>query len=714
MSAAVLAETPIKFGGIHMSKESRSGASGKDDLPADVQGALTSMDWESRLAEARRKRAELLKDAPQDPTDEIFSGKKGPKPIFSDDVVPDQDDAFWTDGASEDGEPSAAAPSAGGGFVHKTGHNKSDKIASSADDLKRTPPKPRQAAKKGVAATPKPAAKAKPETTAKPAAKLDATAKTPPSKSPKPRRSEPRNAETAVIGAALKGKTSKPETKPEAVVAPEIAAADLSELREPSKSRRAAFVVPVVAALSFGVGIGVMAGAGWFNKPATPQIASASQPQDAATDQTIAAATVPAITPDNSGSGETSPEALAFETAALALPETGSAPSVAAPVEAGPTLSAPILPSAIEEKISEPLTPQSPDTIIDPDNITDLATGPAVSPAPLPRPVPVEVASAAPDALTTPLADPAVSNIALAASQRPAKRPVLSVMDLPSTAPAQTLVVQRSAPKALPVPSEIRAALRAPTPGPETSKVSMQSIRTVTPMTAPSNLRTFAPARLALPATPAPLKAIAMTKTAPILSSAPLSNTPELTAKIIAPFAAPSDAPLGLAAISPESLPALENTTFEKPQTLAATLGYGPGSEAPLTVYLNAPNGVPDPEFASFETQLTQSGFELAKVNRLPIKITQRQIRYFHASDVKVAEALAKSLDAKLRDFTSFSPAPETGTIEVWMAGASGVKAAPKAAPKRSVRRQARAKRIDARRALRDKLINSLRRGDHL
>ena len=52
---------------------------------------------------------------------------------------------------------------------------------------------------------------------------------------------------------------------------------------------------------------------------------------------------------------------------------------------------------------------------------------------------------------------------------------------------------------------------------------------------------------------------------------------------------------------------------------------------------------------------------------RMPIGATH--VRYFHASDRAAAAAIAATVGGELRDFTSFSPPPSPGRLELWLAG---------------------------------------------
>lgn len=52
-----------------------------------------------------------------------------------------------------------------------------------------------------------------------------------------------------------------------------------------------------------------------------------------------------------------------------------------------------------------------------------------------------------------------------------------------------------------------------------------------------------------------------------------------------------------------------------------------------------------------------------------PYTISETHIRYYHDRDRAAAQDLATLLDAVARDFTSFSPSPEEGLLELWLSG---------------------------------------------
>jgi hypothetical protein len=75
------------------------------------------------------------------------------------------------------------------------------------------------------------------------------------------------------------------------------------------------------------------------------------------------------------------------------------------------------------------------------------------------------------------------------------------------------------------------------------------------------------------------------------------------------------------------------------------------------------------------------------------------------------ARAIADIVGARMRNFTTFSPRPPVGTVEIWLAGSAQ---RPTAARARAPATQQSTPQDQALLLLRDKLVKSLRRGDHL
>lgn len=86
-------------------------------------------------------------------------------------------------------------------------------------------------------------------------------------------------------------------------------------------------------------------------------------------------------------------------------------------------------------------------------------------------------------------------------------------------------------------------------------------------------------------------------------------------------------------------------------------------------VKLLVPQGTDAATVTEAQTLLSGSGFQTAEPARVDVSIKGSQVRYFHAEDRPLAEALAEDLGYRLRDFTGGGNAPPPGTVEVWFKG---------------------------------------------
>ncbi len=62
-------------------------------------------------------------------------------------------------------------------------------------------------------------------------------------------------------------------------------------------------------------------------------------------------------------------------------------------------------------------------------------------------------------------------------------------------------------------------------------------------------------------------------------------------------------------------------------------------------------------------------GHIVARIKKVDVSISERNLRYFHDRDRLEARKLAREYDADLKDFTWFQPKPAPGTAELWLAG---------------------------------------------
>jgi len=125
-------------------------------------------------------------------------------------------------------------------------------------------------------------------------------------------------------------------------------------------------------------------------------------------------------------------------------------------------------------------------------------------------------------------------------------------------------------------------------------------------------------------------------------------------------------------------------------------------------IRLSAPTSLSDSRLDAYTEALGETGLVVGQANRVTFRVSANHVRYFHPDDREAARQLAISISGDLRDFTNFSPSPELGTIEIWLAGNN--------APSRSARSQRPAPSTGnpALKTLRNRLLESLRRGEHL
>jgi len=211
----------------------------------------------------------------------------------------------------------------------------------------------------------------------------------------------------------------------------------------------------------------------------------------------------------------------------------------------------------------------------------------------------------------------------------------------------------------------------------------------------------------------------------PRIATAPLSRSPAIQVTLVA-FDAPSGLPArGALSTAIQTRPAapdpadfaepasggdpgLRMAALEPPRALpeADAEPLVPGADS-VFVHLNAPETVPDGDIGSVTAGLAEAGVALSKVREVSFKVSETQVRYFHARDAAAAGALADLFGGRARNFTDFRPSPPDGTLEVYLAGD---RVAPPP-PARAAPRRAQPSAADL---LRDRIVQRLRRGDHL
>lgn len=182
------------------------------------------------------------------------------------------------------------------------------------------------------------------------------------------------------------------------------------------------------------------------------------------------------------------------------------------------------------------------------------------------------------------------------------------------------------------------------------------------------------------------------------IASAPVQNDPAIVPDLLEPFD-------DMVARSVNSLSVSISIPGQNGSVLDAA-GY--------SIQVHAPSNLPDDKLNAFTTALRETGFSVKDPKRVGFSISKNNIRYFHAGDAEAAQILAEAVDGTARDFTSFSPSPPVGTIEVWLAGKKTSGKKTKRTSNRSSTSSGSGSGDPAMSAIRSRIINSMRRGDHL
>ena len=161
------------------------------------------------------------------------------------------------------------------------------------------------------------------------------------------------------------------------------------------------------------------------------------------------------------------------------------------------------------------------------------------------------------------------------------------------------------------------------------------------------------PAPLPRPEAPDPRSDIATPEASDARSLAPVRR--------IAPIVSP-DAPEGieqslLVEAAPLFLP--DDSAPQQVEVLTAPLK--------LTILVPSDAGLQAAE--QIAEDVLARGHVLTRVQTVDMRISERNIRYFHAADRTEAARLAEAYGAELKDFTWFQPKPEPGTTELWLSG---------------------------------------------
>ncbi|MGI9388501.1 MAG: hypothetical protein ACR2O1_00465 [Boseongicola sp.] len=136
----------------------------------------------------------------------------------------------------------------------------------------------------------------------------------------------------------------------------------------------------------------------------------------------------------------------------------------------------------------------------------------------------------------------------------------------------------------------------------------------------------------------------------------------------------------------------------------------GIGDLRSYLVFVQSRSAPGDGQLADIESAIVDTGLPIGKINRVGYKISTSHIRYYHRRDAAGATALAERIGVRVRDFTNYRPSPAIGTLEVFLSGTG-------AANSQRLATQSETQTIGQDRELielRNRIIQSLQRGDHL
>lgn len=310
------------------------------------------------------------------------------------------------------------------------------------------------------------------------------------------------------------------------------------------------------------------------------------------------------------------------------------------------------------------------------------AIAPAVATAPATAPV-VEPARPVAPVVAAPVATPpaAVETVAapVSAPVRPVARPRIET--------DMTAALVRE------IPTASAASLRSDPPG---------------PAAAPSAPRAAMP----LSGPPAPESAPVAIGDAIALPVA-LPPPPPVTG-IVADAAPTVPSPAALPAVGPPAPLSAVGSADPGPTPAGPPPAPPPAAGVQVSVLAAASAGTGKAEAVA--RQIGAAGFEVVRTREVTLKITRTHVRYYHPQDAEAAAALAATMKAEARDFTSAKSPPPVGSVELWIAGAAEpdaaktkTKARTKTAKKPSAAATEQAKQQAELNRLRDRLVQQLR-----
>lgn len=370
----------------------------------------------------------------------------------------------------------------------------------------------------------------------------------------------------------------------------------------------------------------------------------------------------------------------------------------------GATVLAPLVLRGLAPGAQE--TPANPPPAIAP----AVATAPAVAPVPEP-PRPAAPVVAAPVA-APPAAVETVATAPAAAPMPEPGRPMAPVVAAPVTAPPPAVETVAAL-----VPAPVRPVAR---PRIETD-MTAALVREI-PVEPAASSRSDPPGPAAAPSGPRaamPLSGPPAPESAPVAIGdvialpVALPPPPPVTG-IVADEAPTVPSPAALPAVGPPA--PLSAVASADPGPTPAGPPPAPPPAAGLQVSVLAAASAGKGKAEAVARQIGAAGFDVVRTREVALRITRTHVRYYHPQDAEAAAALAATMKAEARDFTSAKSPPPVGSVELWIAGAPEPDAAktktkartttakkPSAAATEQARQQAELNR------LRDRLVQQLR-----
>ncbi len=499
------------------------------------------------------------------------------------------------------------------------------------------------------------------------------------------------------------------------VAAPARAARELTSDAVPARSRATSTLVASSFAFGLGLSIGI-AGLAVYRY-------SAGGATDVATAGSVAPAAITVSVAGAPGSSQTA-VALAQPDVEAAAPAatTDSAEGVPEAEESSIAFAEPDLEATAPAAATAPFggTSESDEGAIASAALEPAAPLPA-APDPILRDVaPVLAVDVAPFAIAPFPIDGDVAGAPLAALETPSQtQPAPLGIASPRIDGTPTPVLRLNAPTADVVSLDV-AALMALDP----ARFAALPLVAAFPEAAPAEaLRdgTAAPAAPsagflsvdATPGEPVVLLASLDPSATVVLPGLTFADAPTTVPTPEAPAAAVPDA--GFAAVRPDAAPA---RTAIPPAPQAVPEPLLPGASG-YRVHIHVARGASEAEVPQAVARLADLGLDLSEPRRTDLNVRTSQVRYFHQEDAAAAAIMAETLGAQARDFTSFSPRPPSGEMEIWLGGTSRpaevtAQPVPRAARTTQRSRPDAVSDADRARALRDQLVRRLRQGDHL